>query len=63
MRFFWISAIFSGRQSSPRLPREMMTPSASFRTPLKLSSAWRLSSLAKILVDDRPTESRKSRAF
>ena len=39
-RFFWMSAIFSGRQSSPRLPRDMMIPSASLSTPLKLSRAW-----------------------
>lgn len=40
MTVFWMSAIFSGRQSSPRLPREMMMPSASLSVPLKFSSDW-----------------------
>ena len=42
MRVFCTMAIFSGRQSRPRVPRLMMMPSASFSTSWKLSRLWRV---------------------
>lgn len=41
-----MSAIFSGTTSSPRLPRDMMTPSDAAAIPLKLNSDCRDSNLA-----------------
>mmetsp|Transcript_6339 Transcript_6339/g.18215 ORF Transcript_6339/g.18215 Transcript_6339/m.18215 type:complete len:220 (-) Transcript_6339:694-1353(-) len=51
---FWMSAIFSGTTSRPRLPRLMMMPSLAAAMPLKLNSDCRDSNLAKILVALRP---------
>mmetsp|Transcript_22889 Transcript_22889/g.58376 ORF Transcript_22889/g.58376 Transcript_22889/m.58376 type:complete len:221 (-) Transcript_22889:728-1390(-) len=62
MSVFCTSAIFSGSQSRPRLPRLMTMPSASLRMPWKLSSAWRVSILASSLVLVMPRPCRKRRA-
>lgn len=43
---FCVSAIFSGSTSRPRLPREMMTPSAAATMLAKLNRDWRVSHLA-----------------
>mmetsp|Transcript_22192 Transcript_22192/g.37951 ORF Transcript_22192/g.37951 Transcript_22192/m.37951 type:complete len:221 (-) Transcript_22192:525-1187(-) len=59
---FCTRAIFSGSTSRPRLPRDMMMPSDSDRMPWKLSSAWRVSILAKILVLPMPMDCKKRRA-
>ena len=59
---FCTIAIFSGCTSRPRLPRETTTPSAAYAIDRKLSSAWRVSTLATSLVASQPIESRNSRA-
>ena len=54
MTAFCTSAIFSGGTSSPRFPRDRMTPLAAAAMDLKLNSAGRASSFAMIC---RPTPS------
>jgi len=55
---FCTIAIFSGGQSSPREPLLIMMPSACCKMPLRFSSAWRVSILARMRVVEQPMESR-----
>ena len=58
---FWMSAIFSGGASSPRLPRDRMTPSAASRMASNSSRDWRVSSLARMRVAVPPPSGRPSK--
>ena len=61
--FFWMVAIFSGKQSKPRLPRESMMPSAAARMLWNARSACRVSTLAMIFTWSIFCVFRKSRAM